>query len=146
MQGKSQSPGQALPAALPNREQKESYWGTAVELAERPKFPQHLRQGAARTDAGIRFICEADTIDDPDRQSNSKVTARASGQRWRCGTAGATRPIGTILRERSSSWTSCLCRSGTPAAAADEQSKKPPELAVSSHLSSSGLTTAHSQV
>ena len=78
--------------------------GTAVELAERPKFPQHLRQGAARTDAGIRFICEADTIDDPD----SKVTARASGQRWRCGTAGATRPIGTILRERSSSWTSCL--------------------------------------
>ena len=32
------------------------------------------------------------------------------------------------------------CRSGTPAAAADEQSKMPPELAVSSHLSSSGLT------
>ena len=115
-----------------------------MELAERPKFRQHLRQGTARTDAGIRVICEADTIDDPD----SKVTAEQQGL---LDNAGGVEP----LAPRDLSGRSCgreavpgraACRSGTPAAAADEQSKKPPELAVSSHLSSSGLTTAHSQV
>ena len=50
-------PGKHFPY-LPAAEQKEYFWGTAVEAAERHKFTRHLKAwGDAHTGNGIRFIC-----------------------------------------------------------------------------------------
>ena len=53
-------PGKHFPG-LAGAEQKEQYWGTAVEYAERHSFPQHLKAwGAKQIGLGLRFICESD--------------------------------------------------------------------------------------
>ena len=58
-------PGKHFPQLQP-AEQKEDYWATAVESAERHKFAAHSRAwGAAHTGPGIRFSCSSDAIEDP---------------------------------------------------------------------------------
>ena len=59
-------PGKHFPQLQP-AEQKIDYDGTAVEFAERHKFGIHRKAwGAAHVGEGVRFVCTADAIDDPD--------------------------------------------------------------------------------
>ena len=78
---KVQVPGKHFPGLQP-AEQKEFYEGTAMEYAERHKFPQHLKAwGSAHTGPGIRFVCEADALDDPNHKGF--WTTLALWNRWR---------------------------------------------------------------
>ena len=59
-------PGRHFPG-LEAAEQRVDYEGTAVEYVQRHTFGRHLKAwGAAQTGPGIRFVCTADAIDDPD--------------------------------------------------------------------------------
>ena len=61
-------PGKHFPGLQP-AEQRNDYKGTAVEYTERHKFERHVKAwGIAHTGPGIRFVCESDTIDDPDHK------------------------------------------------------------------------------
>ena len=74
-------PGKHFPQLRP-AEQKDFYDGTAVEYAERHKFPQHLKAcGVAHTGPGIRFICDSDAVDDPNNKGF--WTTLALWNRWR---------------------------------------------------------------
>jgi hypothetical protein len=74
-------PGKHFPSLLPS-EQSQFFSGTAVEYQDRRRFPQHLKAwGNAHTGEGIRFICEADAIDDPDHKGF--WTTLALWNRWR---------------------------------------------------------------
>ena len=111
-EGQGQGSRQALVPALTPSEQKEEFWGTAVEAADRHKFLRHLKAwGDAHTGPGIRFIYESDALDDPDNKGF--WTTLSLWNRWRHETC--TR---TITAQRTSSWTSfrrassrCLPRS-----------------------------------
>lgn len=98
-------PGKHFPQLQPT-EQRASYWGEAVEYAERHKFERHAKAwGAAHTGPGIRFICESDAIDDPDTKGFWTTLL------W-CGTGGVQR------RRQVSSARSCQCAcAGHPPAA-----------------------------
>ena len=74
-------PGKHFPGLTPS-EQKQDYEGTAVEYRERYKFEKHLKAwGVAGTFPGIRFICRADAIDDPDHKGF--WTTLSLWNRWR---------------------------------------------------------------
>jgi hypothetical protein len=74
-------PGKHFPQ-LEAAEQKIDYDGTAVEYAERHKFAVHRKAwGNAHVGEGIRFVCTADAIDDPDDKGH--WTTLALWNRWR---------------------------------------------------------------
>ena len=78
---KVQVPGKHFPGLQP-AEQKVFYEGTAIEHAERHKFLQHHKAwGSAHTGPGIRFVCEADALDDPNHKGF--WTTLALWNRWR---------------------------------------------------------------
>ena len=74
-------PGKHFPQ-LQAAEQKIEYAGTAVEYAERHKFGLHRKAwGPAHIGEGIRFVCTADAIDDPDDKGH--WTTLTLWNRWR---------------------------------------------------------------
>ena len=78
-------PGKHFPQ-LQAAEQRAFYDGTAMEFAERHtssyKFERHQKAwGAAHSGPGIRFVCESDTVDDPDHKGF--WTTFALWNRWR---------------------------------------------------------------
>jgi hypothetical protein len=78
---KVQVPGKHFPSLTPT-EQKEMYWGTAIEYTERHSFPAFLKGwGVAHKGPGIRFLCESDVLDDPDHKGF--WTTLGLWNRWR---------------------------------------------------------------
>jgi hypothetical protein len=74
-------PGKHFPQLQPS-EQKVDYEGTAVEFAEKHKFPKHGKAwGAEHTGPGIRFVCTSDALDDPDHRGF--WTTLSLWNRWR---------------------------------------------------------------
>ena len=74
-------PGKHFPN-LEAAERRQEYSGEAVEFAERHSFQRHLQAwGAPHTGPGIRFVCESDSIDDPDHKGF--WTTLALWNRWR---------------------------------------------------------------
>ena len=74
-------PGKHFPQ-LTGAEQLLFYKGTAVESAEKHKFPRHLKAwGAEHSGPGIRFVCDSDALDDPDHKGF--WTTLSLWNRWR---------------------------------------------------------------
>ena len=74
-------PGRHFPQ-LEESEQRVNYEGTAVEHRQRHAFGIHRKAwGAAHTGEGIRFVCTADAIDDPD--NNGHWTTLGLWNKWR---------------------------------------------------------------
>ena len=55
-------------AWLSETDKKKFYDGVATEYRERYQFERHKAWGAAHKGPGIRFVCKADALDDPDHK------------------------------------------------------------------------------
>ena len=117
---KVQLPGKHFPQLTPS-EQKDTYWATAVESAERHKFSRHLKAwGDAHTGPGMRFICDSDAVDDPDNKGF--WTTLGLWNRWRHETYKDDRAAEEEFLDE-------LPRAQAPAAAANtSKEKEPPEI------------------
>ena len=128
-------PGKHFPS-LTLSEQREFYEVTAVEYTERHRFAAHNKAwGAAHTGPGLRFICGADAIEDPDNRGF--WTTLALWNRWRHETYKNQREAELVYLDELPSAATASPTTASPA----EQTKQEPEIKKHFTVTSTGTHT-----